>query len=89
MCFNFPCIDHNILPDIAHAGFHSFIQEECSTSTKYLTQGQYASLVRHNISKIFPKLKDIIDSSFFNVKMTRKVLPAERNIYKVVKTFQP
>ena len=80
-------IDRPVIQDVAYAGAHSFISQECSTVTKYHVKGKYAFLLRHNISRMFPKAKSVIESSFYNVKFTRKKLESEQNIFKVCATI--
>ena len=69
--------------DIAHAEIHSFIAEECATSKKFLVKGKFGYLLKHNLTRIFPRAKTMIENSYFNIKITRKTLQGERDIYKV------
>ena len=76
-------LDRPLLLDIAHAEIHSFIAEECTTSVKFLVKGKFSYLLKHNLIRMFPRAKTMIENSYFNVKITRKILEDERDIYKV------
>jgi hypothetical protein len=71
--------------DIAHAEIHSFIAEECLTSKKFFVNGKFSYLMKHNITRIFPRAKTIWQNSYFNIRVTPKTLRDEKDIYKVSK----
>ena len=82
MCPKTSCTDRPHMQDIVHAEIHSFIAEECATSKKFLVNGKFRYLLKHNLTRIFPRAKTMIENSYFNIKITRKTLQVERDIYK-------
>ena len=69
--------------DILQTEIHSFIAEECSTYRKFLVRGRFGQLMRHNITRMFPGGRKILENSYYNFKVTPKTLPHEKNIYRV------
>ncbi|XP_028391111.1 uncharacterized protein LOC114515981 isoform X2 [Dendronephthya gigantea] len=74
-------------PDIAYADSHSFIAEECVTTKKFLVKGKYGSLMKHDILRMFPKAKSMLENCYYNFRVTPKTLPGEKNIYRYC--FEP
>ena len=85
MMYNISCffVDRRRKLDIAYADIHSFIAEECLTSKKFLVNGKFSYLMKHNLTRMFPRAKTMIQNSYFNIRVTPKALPDERDIYKV------
>ena len=75
--------DRPLVLDVAHAEPHSFIAEECTTSKKFHVSGKFGFIMKHNILSIFSRGKTMIKSCYFNVKVTAKTLPEEKDIYRV------